>query len=63
MLVTQKKRRSDIVVCEKGADKERDMTTKGRAEARIRRAERIVGFVLNVIFPVFSRARESRRAV
>jgi len=47
----------------KGANKERGMTTKGRAEARIRRAERIVGFVLNVIFPVFSRARESRRAV
>ena len=37
------------------------MTTRGRAEARIRRAERIVGFVYDVIVPIFTRARESRR--
>jgi len=37
------------------------MTTRGRAEARIRRAQRIVGFMFDVIVPVFTRARQSRR--
>jgi len=38
------------------------MTTRGRAEARIRRAERIVDFLFDVIVPIFTRAKESRRA-
>jgi len=47
---------------EKRANKEMDMTRRARAEARIRRAERIVEFLFDVIFPVFTRASESKRA-
>jgi hypothetical protein len=37
------------------------MMTKKRAAARIRRAERIVFFLFDVIVPIFARARELRR--
>jgi len=57
----QKKFRADRCSRKNGAGKETDMTTRGRAEARIRRAERIVGFLFDVIVPIFTRARESRR--
>ena len=38
------------------------MMTKIRAAARIRRAERIVFFMFDVIVPIIARARELRRA-
>ena len=37
------------------------MTRKSRAVARIRRAERIVFFMFDMIVPIFARARELRR--
>jgi|GEM_PF-1364518 len=58
----QKKCRADRYSRKNGANKEMDMTTRGRAEARIRRAERIVDFLFDVIVPIFTRAKESRRA-
>jgi len=42
-------------------DGETAMTRKNRAAARIRKAERIVFILLEVIVPVFIRARELRR--
>jgi len=53
----------ESVICSEksGSDRETAMTTKKRAIARIRRAERIVFFMFDVIVPIFARARELRR--
>jgi hypothetical protein len=61
---TEEEVKSKSAVCsgKSGIDGEIAMTTKGRAAARIRRAERIVCILYDVIVPIIARVRELRLA-